>query len=135
VGPLPGQADRTQAKHEARAKISWGDPPREVVGYLMGQGFSVDEAASIVQELIQERTAAIRSRGIANMVGGIAMICVPIFTLIIFVSTGFMSVGNVGLRIFVGTVFVGIAGIWFLIKGITMVISPKSEEGDAAGNN
>jgi hypothetical protein len=62
------------------------------------------------------------------------MILVPIVSLIVFTSTGFMS-GNIGLRIFVGTIFVGLAGIWFLIKGCGMVLSPKSEEGDAAGNN
>jgi uncharacterized membrane protein YuzA (DUF378 family) len=128
--PLTGQADRTQAKHEARAKISWGDPPREVLGYLMGQGFSVDEASAIVQELVHERTSAIRSRGIANIVGGIGLILVPLITLIIFLSVGYIWV-----RIFVATIAVGLAGIWFLIKGCSMVIAPKSEEGDAAGNN
>jgi hypothetical protein len=126
-GPLP---DRTQAKHEARAKISWGDQPREVAGYLMGQGFSVDEASAIVQELVQERTAAIRGRGFTNIFGGIGLMLVPVVALIIF-----MSIGYIYVRIFVATIFVGLAGIWFLIKGCGMVISPKSEEGDAAGNN
>src|SRR5437870_520392 len=46
--PLPGQPDRTQAMYEARAKISWGDRPKEVILYLMGQGFSPQEASGIV---------------------------------------------------------------------------------------
>jgi hypothetical protein len=126
-GPLP---DRTQAKHEARAKISWGDQPREVAGYLMGQGFSIDEASAIVQELVQERTSAIRSRGFANIAAGVGLMLVPVVALIIF-----MSIGYIYVRIFVATIFAGLAGIWFLIKGCGMVISPKSEEGDAAGNS
>src|SRR4051812_48548996 len=39
VTRLPGQIDHTQAEHEARAKILWGDPPKEVLKYLMVQGF------------------------------------------------------------------------------------------------
>src|SRR4051812_5229376 len=42
--PLPGQPSRTQALFEARAKISWGDPPQEVLKYLMIQGFNYEEA-------------------------------------------------------------------------------------------
>src|ERR1051326_6161195 len=58
---LPGQADRTQAQYEARAKISWGDPPKEVTGYLMGQGFSYQEASDLVNELTRERALVIRA--------------------------------------------------------------------------
>jgi hypothetical protein len=35
---LPGQVDRTQAEHEARAKAMWGDSQDEVTKYLMIQG-------------------------------------------------------------------------------------------------
>ena len=34
----PGQIEPEQAKHEARAKILWGDKPEAVLGYLLMQG-------------------------------------------------------------------------------------------------
>src|SRR5690348_12914695 len=37
--PIAAQPNKTQALFEARAKISWGDPPQEVLKYLMIQGF------------------------------------------------------------------------------------------------
>ena len=35
----PGQVDRAQAEVEARAKVSWGDPPENVLQFLMIQCF------------------------------------------------------------------------------------------------
>src|SRR5437899_5413188 len=45
---LPGQVERPQAQSEARAKIFWGDPPEEVVKFLMRNNFSHDEASELV---------------------------------------------------------------------------------------
>src|SRR5207237_454236 len=86
--PLPGQTDRTQAKFEAKAKISWGDPPRDVLVYLMSQGFSREEASEFVQELFRERALVIRAKGIKNIAGGIALICIPLISYIIFMALG-----------------------------------------------
>src|SRR5215216_4592192 len=36
---VPGRANRGQAETQARAKISWGEPPPEVMAYLVVQGF------------------------------------------------------------------------------------------------
>lgn len=128
VTQLPGQIDRSQAEFEARAKISWGDPPHEVIKFLMINGFSYDEAAALVQAMYKERLAAIRGRGIAKIVTGILLMCVPFVTwLTVPVNSYFW------MRIFVAAIAVGIGGLGLLINGIWMLAAPKGEEGDAAG--
>ena len=124
---LPGQIDRSQAEHEARAKILWGDPPTEVLKYLMGQGFPLQEAREKVAELYAERKATIRGNGIKNIVIGSLLICVPIGTWI-----SFMHMGVIYVRTFGFTVVVGIIGFWRLVKGIFMLAAPGTAEGDAS---
>lgn len=85
---LPGQLERPQAETEARAKILWGDPPEEVVKFLMRQGVPAGEASEIVNALFQQRAATIRTNGITKIVTGCAMICVPIAAWLIFASMG-----------------------------------------------
>jgi len=124
---LPGQVERPQAEHEARAKISWGDPPEEVTKYLMIQGFSAQEASTLVREMFQERAATIRTNGIKKILMGIAMMCVPIIAFVIF-----MSIGVIYTKILAVTIMVGCWGLWTLIKGSFMAVAPKSESGDVA---
>ncbi len=127
VTRLPGQMDHTQAEHEARAKILWGDPPKEVIRFLMMQGFSRDEASTLVHELFRERAATVRGNGIRNIVVGIGLMCTPIVAYIIF-----MSIGVIYVKLFAVTIMGGVWGLWLFIKGIFMVITPKSEPGDVA---
>jgi hypothetical protein len=124
---LPGQVDRTQAEYEARAKVSWGDPPQAVTGYLMMQGFTREEASSLVKELFQERAATVRGNGIMRIVMGFGLMCVPVVAFIVF-----MSIGVIHLGIFAVTIILGFWGVWMIIKGIHMVAAPKSEAGDVA---
>ena len=112
---------------EARAKISWGDPPKEVLKYLMIQGFSYQEASEVVNELFQERAATIRSNGIKYIIGGFALMCVPVGAFFTFRRFGVLLV-----RSFLVTIVVGLVGLWMFIKGIFMVVAPKSESGDVA---
>jgi len=63
---LPGQIDPNQALIEARAKISWGDEPVEVVKFLMIQCFSREEAKEHVWEMFAERVKAVRSNGVGK---------------------------------------------------------------------
>lgn len=124
-GPLPGQIGRTQAKFEARAKIGWGDPPIQVLAYLRSQGYGKDEAAALLDELVQERAATVRGKGIMNIIGGIILICLPIggyFAL--------MTGEYIYYRLFGLLVVLGFYGIWLVIKGTGMVMSPKSAFGD-----
>lgn len=124
---LPGQVDRPQAIAEAKAKISWGDPPQQVVSYLMMQGLSAEEAQELVDEMFQERAATIRGNGIMKIVVGCGLICVPIISLLVFLAMGFIP-----LKIFAVTIMAGLYGVWLVLKGSFMVLAPKSEAGDVA---
>ena len=121
------QTDRTQAKFEAKARISWGDSSREVLGYLMTQGFSREEASEIVEELKQGRAMEVRANGIKNIVFGSGLILLPIVSFVIF-----LIMGVIPLKIFAFMIIGGFYGIWLVIKGTHMLISPKSESGDVA---
>ena len=124
---VPGQMERPQAVHEAKAKISWGDPPQEVLKYLMIQGFSYEEASQLVGEMFRERAATIRGNGIIKIIFGAILICVPIGAWVTFMGIGFMY-----LKLFSFAVMVGLYGIYNLLRGIFMVLAPKSEAGDVA---
>jgi hypothetical protein len=138
--PLPGQPDRNQILFEARAKISWGDAPEEVLKYLMIQGFAREEAAAAVQEMFDERTAAIRSRGVLYILAGIGLICVPILMWLIGLRTSAVyywghSSNHLTPRAARGlviTIGIGLGGIGLLIKGLFMFFSPRSSLGDVA---
>ena len=124
---LPGQVDHAQAQVEARAKISWGDSPKQVIGYLMMQGFGREEASELVQEMFRERVATIRANGIKKLIFGAALVCVPIVALVFFLSIGILP-----MNIFAFTIMAGRWGVWQIIKGLFMVLTPKSEPGDVA---
>lgn len=119
----PYQVDRNQAEIEARAKISWGDPPMEVVKYLMMQGIPYEEAAPMVDAMFQERAAIIRKTGITRVVMGFGLMCLPVLTwLYALVSWKLLAL----------TVMGGAWGLWMFIKGIFMIASPTTESGDVA---
>jgi hypothetical protein len=124
---LPGQVDRTQAEHEARAKAMWGDSKDEVTKYLMIQGFSHQEALDLVEPIFRERAAAVRNNGIRKILIGSAMMCVPIVALIIF-----LHIGVIPMKIFGLTLAVGFWGVWLVLNGIIMVVAPKTDKGDLA---
>ena len=124
---LPGQTDRTQAKYEAQARILWGDPPKEVLIFLMSHGFNREDASSMVDEMFRERAAAIRGSGVRYILGGIALICVPILAFLYFLFVGYILV-----KTFLLFVAIGLGGVYMAIKGAGMVVAPKSEQGDVA---
>jgi hypothetical protein len=119
--------DRTQAQHEARAKISWGDAPEDVTKFLMLQGFTPQEASYLVREMFDERAATIRRKGISKVVIGSILICVPIVAFFTFMIIGFLP-----LKIFAVTITVGLWGAWNVLRGILMTVAPKFEKGDVA---
>jgi len=124
---LPGQIERPQAEHEARAKISWGDPPEEVIKYLMIQGFSYPEAKGLVDGLFRERAATIRGHGILKIILGAVLVCVPIGAWLTF-----MSIGLIFMKLMAVAVMIGGYGLWCIMKGIFMVLAPTAEAGDVA---
>jgi len=53
--------------------------------------------------------------------------CVPIIGLLVFLLLGFFL-----LKVFAVMIMTGLYGLWLLINGIVMVVSPRSERGDVA---
>jgi hypothetical protein len=121
-----GQTSHAQALFDAKAKISWGDPPEVVSRFLMTQGFSYQDANDAVAEMWKERAAEIRKNGMKKIFMGCGLLCVPVVGVIMFL-TGFLPI-----KLFAVTIMVGVYGLWVIMKGVFMVIAPKSEAGDVA---
>jgi hypothetical protein len=123
---LPGQ-DPERAKGEARSKILWGDDPKQVIMFLRGNGYSPQEATEIVNEFVAERVKTVRAEGLAKVIRGGALMFVPVFALIGFLKYRFFPVQVLGVAMMIGCY-----GFYLLIKGLFMMIAPKSEGGDVA---
>lgn len=121
---------RNQALIDARARIHWGDPPEEGIKILMGQGVPYPEAAALVGEMVQERLTTLRSIGIRKTVMGAGLIAVPIVAWF-----GFVAAGVIPIKIFALTVMAGAWGLWMFLRGLFMLLSPKTESGDVADHN
>ena len=121
------QMDPEKARAEARAKMIWGDSPEAVTGYLRMQGFSREDAETLVRDLVKERKSAVRGIGMRKILTGIGLICVPIITLIIFLIMGVILI-----KIMAMAVVVGLWGCWQALNGTIMILAPKSQPGDLA---
>src|ERR1041385_1350316 len=125
---MPGQTTRIQAQHEARAKMLWGDPPLQVLAYLLSQGFSREDASELVQEFLKERMRTIRIKGIKYVSIDIVLFGVPAVAFLNYSLGGRLprsrAIGFLAV--------VGLFGVGLLIKGIGLLLSPKSHSGDAS---
>lgn len=124
---MGGQVDHTQAEHEARAKILWGDHPDEVVKLLVLKGLPAEEATGIVRALEKERAAVVRGNGIKHLLAGSGLVAVPIVAYFIFLRLGVLPI-----KLFAITVAVGLWGGWKLFNGTFMLLAPKWQSGDVA---
>lgn len=124
---LPGQTDPGQISHEARAKIFWGDPPMEVAKFLMINNVPRAEALEIVRELTAERTVQMRKNGIAKIVTGFLMVCVPVAGWFIFNAAGIIP-----MKLFALMIMLGVWGAYRMLKGTFMVVAPKAQSGDVS---
>jgi len=122
---LPGQTDPGQVAHEARAKIFWGDPPQEVIKFLMINNVPRQEAMEIIRELTHERIVQMRKNGLVKVFSGILMICVPI-------GGWFGGMAVISIKLFAFMIMLGLWGFYRLIKGMLMVVAPKSQHGDVS---
>ncbi len=93
----------------------------------MINGFTRQEASEFVDELFDQRAAAIRSNGIKYSFAGALIACVPVGMWLICLRTGIILP-----RTLVVTIAIGLAGLGLLIKGLFMVFAPKSASGDVA---
>lgn len=124
---MPGQIPKHQAEVEARAKIFWGDAQEEVVKFMMIHNFTYAEATPLVQAMFEERCVTIRQNGITKIWTGVLMVCVPVGGWI-----GFNAIHFMPMKIFGFMCMIGLWGAYRIVKGIIMVISPKTEPGDVA---
>jgi hypothetical protein len=125
--PLAGQVDPAKAEIEARSKIFWGDEPKDVVQFLMMNGFSQENATVSVRAMFQERTTTLQGIGIKKIVTGIALMAVPIVAILIFAYFHVVLITLLALAI-----AVGLWGVWMFLRGSIMLLFPKSESGDVS---
>src|SRR5580765_5383996 len=116
--------DREKAETEARAKCTWGDSREEVLKCLLMHGISAAEATELADEMFQERAAAIRGVGLRKIFIGIPLMIVP-FAAWFF----FLSMRVIPMKLFAITIMVGLYGIYSLMRGIIMFVSPNTEPG------
>lgn len=122
---LPGQTDPTQVAHEARAKIFWGDPPQEVLKFLMINNVPRQEAMEIIRELTHERVVQMRKNGLIKIFSGILMVCVPI-------GGWFGGMAMLSIKLFAVMIMLGLWGAYRALKGTFMVVAPKAQQGDVS---
>ena len=126
----PYKMDPTQAEHEARAKIFWGDPPEDVVNFLRVNGMSYEEASDTVDDMFEERASSIRGTGLKKALLGIGLMLLPVGYLIFSVMIGVLLFWPLAL-----TVMAGVWGAFKVLKGSIMFFFPYSEPGEIANQS
>jgi len=96
----------------------------------MMKGFPAGEATALAAEFFKERIATTRATGIRRILIGTGMLFVPLITLLVFLHLGVMSVTLLGV---VGVI--GLYGGWLMLNGILTAVAPKSEQGNASGDD
>jgi hypothetical protein len=124
---LPGQTDPSQVAHEARAKIFWGDPPQEVLKFLLINNVPRQEAIEIIRELSHERLVQMRKNGLIKIFSGILMVCVPVVGWFIFNTAGIIP-----MKLFAIMIMLGVWGAYRVLKGTFMVVAPNMQQGDVS---
>jgi hypothetical protein len=113
---------------EARAKIIWGEPSSSVRDFLISNGISAVEADAKIKDFNVERNAEIRRLGIKNTVIGAAILGGGTITLYPCFKY-FDSLTHINRPIFIGVFVVGgLYGMWKLVRGISYLLRPQSEE-------
>jgi len=123
----PFEVDPAKVEAEARSKMMWGDAYEDVVKFLRMQGLGLPEASAMANSLLKERVKALRGIGVQKIFTGIGLMCVPVVAFFYFLKLGVFPI-----KLFAMTVAVGLYGAWRFLKGMFMVLAPKSEAGDVA---
>jgi hypothetical protein len=115
---------------EARAKIMWGEPPVKVRAYLMSKNVGEKEAAVLLEEVMTERAASIRSDGMKKIWLGSAFIAAPV----IYYFVTHLWIGYWSLKLFAGLVVLAAVGLAKLTSGVSLVLRPRAVRGDLANS-
>lgn len=116
---------------EARAKITWGEPPEKVRSYLMSKNVGEKDATTLLNELVAERAASIRSDGFIKVALGAAMGVAPVAYY--FVTHLWFDSWN--LKFFAVLVVIGALGVAKLTSGASMVLRLRAVRGDLANRS
>lgn len=63
-----GYARKNALRHEAIARITWGESPRSVQNWLIDNGISSRQAASFVRKCVRKRSRDMRVLGTASLI-------------------------------------------------------------------
>lgn len=113
---------------EARAKIMWGESPEKVRDYLMSKSVGEKDAALLLEEVIAERAASIRSDGLKKIWHGSAFVAAPIAYYVVT----HLWIGYWSLKFFAGLIVLAVIGLAKLTSGISMVLKPRAVHGGLA---
>ncbi|HWA26190.1 MAG TPA: hypothetical protein VG734_11045 [Lacunisphaera sp.] len=114
---------------EARAKILWGEPIEKVREYLMGKNVGEKDAGALLEELMAERAASIRSDGFGKIWAGAASVAAPVA----YYFATHVWIGYWNHKLFAALVVLAAVGVIKLVSGISMVIRPGAVRGDLSG--
>jgi len=117
-----------QAKVEARAKIIWGDKPKQVIFFLRARGVSLEEAIEITDAAFAERTAEIRAAAVKKIITGLCLLVLPYFGNLLLSAFGTMSL--LSMLVFGLTCAAALFGLYLAVSGFITVFFPKTEELD-----
>ena len=82
----------------------------------------------MVDEFVTERVKMLRGIGFQKFFTGCGLILVPIISWIIFAYI----IHLIPVKIFAVTIMVGLYGMYLLLRGLMMLLSPRGEHGDVA---
>jgi hypothetical protein len=112
---------------EARCEITWGKPPERVFALLQAKGIGDRHAPGLIEELMKERAAVIRSDGMRNTALGAVFIALPIACYFFSIWLGYWSI-----KLFAGLIVLGFFGIAKLVDGLSMILRPRAVTGSLA---
>jgi len=132
MNPLNPEELVEQAKVEARAKVIWGESPKQVVFFLRTRGVSLEEAIAITEEAFAERKAEVRAQGIKQICLGIALLFLPLGGYLIYSIFGSLSI--LSMVVFGLTCAGGVYGLYCIINGLWALVVPKDEEDEESAD-
>jgi len=104
--------------------MTLGDSMEQVAAFLTVKGFDRAEAMELARGFYKERTKIVRVDGIRKTIAGFVMMLVPLGVYLSVKQTGRLRI-----RASLWAYGVGIAGAYFFVTGIIMILAPKSEKG------
>lgn len=116
------------AAWEARAQLTWGEPPAEVRRFLLEKGFDEGGADRVLALLARERDTSIRAKGARDTLTGTGLLAVTVPGLL-FYQDGiryllqFVSVPTQGASIvLIALIAASLAGGVFLLRGVERLV-------------